>query len=138
MFVSLLLPHTPRKSKPANLKGDDQGDHAESRTGRVTAGGKVPTPHSETKYPGKGEKIWTDGNKGEDEYPSFEDSRDAERSKGAYGTISKGDKHRYDGGTRGGLVFFFGSINLTLPTFAIRPSIKGVPCTEFAKGCVEI
>ena len=81
-------------SKPANLKGDDQGDHAKSRAGRVTAGGKVPTPHSKTNYPGKGEKIWTDSNTGEGEYPLFEDNNNAKRTKGAHGTTSKGEEHR--------------------------------------------
>merc|ERR1712194_385278 len=34
------------KSKPTNLNGDDQGDHAIARTGRVTAGGKEYRPRT--------------------------------------------------------------------------------------------
>ena len=62
------------KSKPTNLKGDDQGDHAESRSGK-THRGKLNNPDD-------GEQIWTDNNK------------DARRTKGADGTISKGGNHR--------------------------------------------
>ena len=86
-------------SKPTNLNGDDQGDHAIARTGRVTAGGKY-RPRTqrytcgETNYPGDGEKIWMESNKGEYEYPLFKDNKDAKRFKGAYGTTSKGEEHR--------------------------------------------
>ena len=67
-----------------------------------------------------------ESNKGEDEYPLFEDNKDARRTKGAHGTTSKGEEHRLDRGTSEGSGFF-GNIDLTLPTFAIRPSLKGVP-----------
>ena len=80
--------HLQSNSKPINLNGDDQGDHAIARTGRVTAGGNYTDPAlnditcGETNNPGDGEKIWTDNNK------------DAWRTKGAAGTISKGGNHR--------------------------------------------
>ena len=73
--------------KPINLKGDDQGDHVKSRTGMTHRG-------NETNYPGDGEKIWADSNKGEDKYPLSEDNTDAWRTKGADGTTSKGEEHR--------------------------------------------
>ena len=61
--------HLQSNSKPTNLNGDDQGDHAIARTGRVTAGGNYtdPAPNNitcgETNNPGDEEKIWTDNNK---------------------------------------------------------------------------
>merc|ERR1711957_815135 len=95
-------------SKPTNLNGDDQGDHAIARTGKVTAGGKEYRPRTVRPVIRATGKRYGRINK--DTW-----------GKGCRRHDFKGGNHRWDGGTRGDSGFF-GSGNLTLPAFAVRPS----------------
>ena len=105
------------KSKPTNLKGDDQGDHAESK--------ETGTSHEATKYSGR---------RGKDmdgwQQRCVEDKGCRRHDfKGWKSSVGRGNARRFG---------VFRKYRLDPPRLRNKTELKGVPCTAFAKGCVEI